>query len=39
MSAPVAKPAPRPVSGPTCPECGAGVEKPHGVCPSCGAMY
>jgi Mg-chelatase subunit ChlD len=32
------KPAPKP-AGPACPECGASVEKPHGVCPACGAMY
>ena len=37
---PPAKPvAPPPKPAYTCSECGAGVEKPRGVCPSCGAMY
>jgi len=41
-SKPIPPPAPRPVkpaSAYTCSECGAGVEKAHGVCPACGGLY
>ena len=40
---PVAPPQMRPAAPAAkshkCPACGTGVEKPHGICPSCGEMY
>jgi len=40
---PVAPPQTRPAAPAAkshrCPACGIGVEKPHGICPSCGEMY
>jgi Mg-chelatase subunit ChlD len=39
VAPPPTRPAAPAAKSHRCPACGIGVEKPHGICPSCGEMY